>query len=80
MHEARLCLSLLRLAEEALGREGGGRIVALELEVGALSGVAAEALDAAFPVCARGTPAEGAALRLRAVPGRDLVLRSLEVV
>lgn len=80
MHEARLCLSLLRLAEEALGREGGGRIVALELEVGALSGVVGEALGAAFPVCARGTLAEGAALRLRSVPGRDLVLRSLEVV
>jgi Zn finger protein HypA/HybF involved in hydrogenase expression len=80
VHEAKLCLSLLRLAEEALGRGGGGRIVALELEVGALSGVAAEALGAAFPACARGTPAEGADLRLRAVPGRDLVLRSLEVV
>jgi hydrogenase nickel incorporation protein HypA/HybF len=80
VHEARLCLSLLRLAEEALGREGGGRIVTLELEVGALSGVVAEALEAAFPVCARGTAAEGAALRLNAVPGRDLVLRSLEVV
>lgn len=79
MHEAKLCLSLLRLAEEALGREGGARILAVELEVGALSGVAPEALGAAFPVCARGTPAEGAELRLHAVPGRDLVLRRLEV-
>lgn len=79
MHEARLCLSLIRLAEQALAREGGGSILALELEVGELSGVAPEALAAAFPVCARGTAAEGAALRWRAAPGRDLMLRGLEV-
>lgn len=79
MHEAKLCLSLLRLAEEARTRDGAARIVALELEVGALSGVVPEALGAAFPVCARGTAAEGAALRLHPVPGRDLVLRALEV-
>jgi hydrogenase nickel incorporation protein HypA/HybF len=80
MHEARLCLSLLRLAEDALAREGGERIVAVELDVGAYSGVVPAALAAAFPVCAHGTSAEGAALRWRETPGRELVLRTMEVV
>ncbi len=79
MHEARLCLSILRLAEEALAREGGRSILGVELEVGELSGVAPQALEAAFPICARGTPAQGATLRWREVPGRELRLRALEV-
>ena len=80
VHEARLCLSLVRLAEEALGREGGERIVTVELDVGELSGVAPEALAAAFPVCVHGTPAEGATLRWRVTEGRELVLRAMEVM
>jgi hydrogenase maturation protein HypF len=75
MHEARLCLSLLRLAEATLEREGGERIVAVDLDVGAWSGVAPEALESAFPVCARGSRAEGAALRAAAETGlREIAL------
>ncbi len=80
MHEARLCLSLVRLAENALAREGGERIVAIELEVGAWSGVAPTALEAAFPFCTRGTAAEGATLHWRETSGRELVLRTMEVM
>ena len=79
MHEARLCLSILRMAEDVLAREGGHAIRRVELEVGALSGVAPEALESAFPICAAGTRAEGAELRWRRTAGRDLVLRTLEV-
>jgi len=79
MHEARLCLSIIRMAEETLEREGGRSILRIDLEVGEYSGVAPEALEAAFPICARGTPAEGAALHWRATPGRGLLLRALEV-
>ena len=80
MHEAKLCLSLLALAEQHLAQAGGGRIVGVRLEVGDLAGVAAEALAAAFPICAVGTAADGAALRIEIVSGRDLVLRDLEVI
>ncbi len=80
MHEARLCLALLALAEEHLERAGGGRIVRLRLEVGAFSGVSERALRSAFPICAAGTPAEGAELEFLPVPGRRLRLRDLEVV
>ncbi|MGH0030193.1 MAG: hydrogenase maturation nickel metallochaperone HypA [Myxococcota bacterium] len=80
MHEARLCLSLLSLADEHLARDGGDRILALRVEVGALSGVEPEALASAFPICAAGTAADGAELRLERTPGRSLVLRDMEVV
>lgn len=80
MHEARLCLSIIRLAEEALSREGGRSILRVELEVGEFSGVAPEALEAAFPICALGTPAEGAALHWRSTRGRALTLRAMEVM
>jgi len=79
MHEAKLCLSLLDLAERALRAEGGQRIHALSVEVGTLSGVAPEALEAAFPICARGTPAHGARLRIERTEGRELLLRDMEV-
>ena len=49
MHEAKLCLSLLALAEQHLASAGGGRIVGVRLEVGDFAGVAPEALAAAFP-------------------------------
>ncbi|HTY16208.1 MAG TPA: hydrogenase maturation nickel metallochaperone HypA [Myxococcota bacterium] len=80
MHEAKLCLSLLATAERALAEAGAERIAAVHLAVGALSGVAPEALAAAFPICAAGTRADGAVLRIERTPGRDLVLRELEVV
>ncbi len=80
MHEAKLCLSLLDLAAEHLARAGGTRILALRLEVGAISGVVPEALEAAFPLCAAGTPAEGADLRVERAAGRELVLRDMEVL
>ena len=79
MHEAKLCLSLLELAERALRAEGAQRIHALCIQVGTLSGVAPEALEAAFPICAQGTPAQGATLRIEPVEGRELLLRDMEV-
>ena len=79
MHEAKLCLSLLDLADASRRSAGAARIVAVELAVGAWSGVVPEALAAAFPLCAAGTPADGAALRIARTEGRDLVLRTIEV-
>jgi hydrogenase nickel incorporation protein HypA/HybF len=79
MHEAKLCLSLLELAERALRADGARRIHALRIEVGALSGVAPEALEAAFPICAHGTAAQGARLCIERAEGRELVLRDMEV-
>jgi len=79
VHEATLCLALLRLAEDAHAREGASRITALRVAIGELSGVAPEALRSAFPICAAGTPAREAVLHLERVDGRGLVLRDMEV-
>ncbi|HEX2485954.1 MAG TPA: hydrogenase maturation nickel metallochaperone HypA [Myxococcota bacterium] len=79
MHEAKLCLALLDLAERRLEAAGADRILALDLAVGEWAGVAPEALAAVFPLCAAGTRAAGAELRIARVSGRDLVLRELEV-
>ena len=79
MHEAKLCLSLLDIAERRATEAGARRIVAVRLDVGEWSGVVPEALAAAFPLCAAGTRADGAALRIERVAGADLVLRDLEV-
>ncbi len=79
MHEAKLCLSIVRMAEEVLAREHAAVVHRVELAIGELSGVAPEALEAAFPICASGTPVEGAALDWRLTPGRDLRLSSVEV-
>jgi hydrogenase nickel incorporation protein HypA/HybF len=80
VHEAKLCLHLLDLATSHLARAGGGRILVLTIEVGDLSGVAPGALDRAFPICAAGTPAEGAELRIERALGRELRLRDMEVL
>ncbi len=79
MHEARLCLSLVDLAVAHLADASRERIVALHLEVGEVCGVVPEALEGAFPICAAGTPAADAVLRIERVPGRDLRLREMEV-
>ncbi len=79
MHEARICLSLLKLAETHLARAGGERILALRIEVGELCGVVPAALRSAFPICAAATRAAGAELRIERSPGRELLLRDMEI-
>jgi hydrogenase nickel incorporation protein HypA/HybF len=80
VHEAKLCLSLIRLAERHRERSGAERLLVLRVAVGALSGVAPEALEAVFPICAAGTGAEGATLSIERTEGRELVLTELEVL
>ena len=79
MHEAKLCLSLLDLALARTAAAGASRVLAVHLAIGEWSGVVPEALAAAFPLCAAGPPADGAALHVERVGGADLVLRELEV-
>jgi Zn finger protein HypA/HybF involved in hydrogenase expression len=80
MHEAKLCLRLLAVADVHRVRAGADRITALRLEVGDLSGVSPEALARAFPICAAGSAADGALLRIEHAAGRDLRLADMEVI
>ena len=69
MHELSLTQSLVEIAGEHARRAGGTVIRSITVEVGELSGAIPEALEFAFDVCSKGTPAEGAALILRRVAG-----------
>lgn len=69
MHEASIALSLIAVATETMQEHGGGRITALTVRIGQWSAVVPEALQAAFPAAAEGTPLEGARLSIVRVPG-----------
>jgi hydrogenase nickel incorporation protein HypA/HybF len=70
MHEVGIMQEAVNLAEDSARAHGGGRIRALTLRVGALSGAVPEALEFAFEAVAVGTLAEGATLSIQAVPAR----------
>ncbi len=69
MHEASIALSLIEVACDVLREHGASRASALTVRVGQWSSVVPEALIAAFPACAEGTPLEGATLTIERVPG-----------
>ncbi len=67
MHELSIALSLLDLAEEEAGRHGG-RVAAVHLKLGPLSGVVKAALLSAYDLAREGTPLGGAELVIEEVP------------
>src|SRR5207253_3762062 len=67
MHELSIALSILDfVAEEAERR--GGRVVAVHLRLGPLSGVVKDALVSAYDLAREGTPLAGAGLIVEEVP------------
>ncbi len=69
MHEMSLALNIVELAEAESRAAGGRRIRRVEVEVGALAGVMAEALRFCFAAACRHTLAEGAELEIITVAG-----------
>ncbi|APW62965.1 hydrogenase maturation nickel metallochaperone HypA [Paludisphaera borealis] len=67
MHELSIALSILDMAEEEAERRGG-RIVAVHLKLGPLSGVVARALASAYEMAREGTPLDQAELVIEEVP------------
>ncbi|PPE70083.1 hydrogenase maturation nickel metallochaperone HypA [Caldimonas thermodepolymerans] len=70
MHELSLAGGILRIAEDAVAREGAVRVRRLVVEAGALSAVDVRALRFALESIASGTCLEQAAVELREVPGQ----------
>ena len=68
MHELSIALSLIDMANEEASRHSAGRVTALHLKLGALSGVVKEALSFSFEIASDGTPLEGAQLIIEDVP------------
>jgi hydrogenase nickel incorporation protein HypA/HybF len=68
MHELSIALGILDVAGEAAERQGGGRVAAIHLRLGPLSGVVTDALRSAFLLAREGTALDGAELVIEEVP------------
>src|SRR5262245_54812014 len=68
MHELSIALSILDLAAEEAARHGGGRVAAIHLRLGPLSGVVKDALLSAYELAREGSPLETADLVIEETP------------
>ena len=68
MHELSIALSILDLAAEEAGRQGGGRVAAVHLRLGPLSGVVKESLRSAYELAREASPWPAAELVIEEVP------------
>ena len=72
MHELSIAQALVEAVAEAMATHpavvAGGTVTAVAVRVGAMSGVVPDALQFCFDVATRGTPLDGAALRVERVP------------
>ena len=67
MHEMSITQGIIDICEQ---HAGGRRVIALDVEIGELSGVVPEAIEFCFEACSQGTLLEGARLKIILIPGR----------
>lgn len=70
MHELSLAMSILDVAAQEVEKNNAGRVQEIQLEVGALSGVDAEALKFALSFATKNTVLEGASVMI--IPAEGL--------
>jgi hydrogenase nickel incorporation protein HypA/HybF len=70
VHELSIALSIVEGAEEEAQRQGGGRVCAVYLKLGPLSGVVREALLFSYELACQGTSLEGSSLIIEEIPIR----------
>ncbi len=68
MHELSIAMSLVEIASEEASRLGTGRVTAVHVRVGALSGVVADALQFSWDLATADTAVAGARLQIEEVP------------
>jgi hydrogenase nickel incorporation protein HypA/HybF len=69
MHEMSLAEGVVQLIEDAAREQAFGKVTAVWLEIGQLSGVEVEAMKFCFDVVTRDGIADGARLEIIATPG-----------
>ena len=69
MHELGITRNIVAIVSD---RSQGQTVLRVTLEVGRLSGMFSEAIRFCFDVCSKGTPLEGATLRIIDIEGRGL--------
>lgn len=79
MHEMSVALEVCRMAEERLGREALGGVVAVGVEVGDDAGVEPESLEFCLEAVLSTPPFHGARPVITRLPGDVLRLAYLEV-
>lgn len=68
MHEVSLAMQLVKIAEEAALAVDAKKVTAVILKIGALSGVAEDALRFSYDIATAGTLLAGSRLEVRPVP------------
>lgn len=68
MHELSIALSILDVAAEEAERAGGGRVAAIHLRLGPLSGVVKEALLSAYELAREGSDMAATELVIEEMP------------
>ena len=68
MHELALTEGILSIVESEQKKNGFRRVLEIRLRIGAYSGVIPSCIEEFFPIMAKGTAAEDAALVLEEVP------------
>jgi hydrogenase nickel incorporation protein HypA/HybF len=68
MHELSIALNMVDIAAETARKNGGGRVDALYLKLGALSGVVRDALLFSWELACAGTALEGSRLVIEEIP------------
>lgn len=70
MHELSVAMNLVEMAEAAAREAGATRVDTVYLQVGALSGIAVDALLFGYDIATRGTLLEGSRLEIEPLPVR----------
>ena len=68
MHELSIAMSMIDMATEELGKNGGTKVDAIYLKLGRLSGVVKDALLFSWEVACQGTSLEGSRLVIEDIP------------
>jgi hydrogenase nickel incorporation protein HypA/HybF len=68
MHELSITQSMLNLVLEQAGKAKANKVGKINLVIGGMTGVVGECVQFYFDLLSKGTPADGAALAIKAVP------------